>query len=405
MKKVLIAVAPVAGSDQLINPRAIARDVYDCWKHGACMVHLHVRDIHGGLTPNLALVEETVRYIRSMCDILIEISTGGVSNLSIEDRIQPVYAPWPEAVSLNVGSVNLEDAVYQNPIKDVRYCVQQIVKYHKVPETELFEVGMAATLRQLVDEYHVPKPLLIALVCGHEGEMPATPAGLRHLVDGVYDNFDPRDVIWGYTEAHRKDWKMVETALDMGAQTLRLGFEDSDYLDPDTRVTANSLLIERAEQIVRAHGMEPMTPAECRQLLGLSAPAETAGAPVPDVQGSGRRGVERADTGDDMKLLEEFTRTPYVKDITVLGSGLKAVGLALQYAEQGRNVQIITALDEFLPGQSLEEQQKRTEELKKAGVRLGLKENVAAFPGQTFIEQIVTDRGTYPCDLCICTGK
>ena len=39
MKKIMISVAPVAATDILINPRAIARDVYECYKHGAAMVH------------------------------------------------------------------------------------------------------------------------------------------------------------------------------------------------------------------------------------------------------------------------------------------------------------------------------------------------------------------------------
>ncbi|MEG1720184.1 MAG: 3-keto-5-aminohexanoate cleavage protein, partial [Pseudoflavonifractor sp.] len=45
MKKVMISVAPVAATDALINPRAIARDVTDCYRNGAAMVHLHARDV------------------------------------------------------------------------------------------------------------------------------------------------------------------------------------------------------------------------------------------------------------------------------------------------------------------------------------------------------------------------
>ena len=88
MKKIMISVAPVAATDILINPRAIARDVYECYKNGASMVHLHCRDLNGNLTPDLSLLEETVAYIREMCDIVVEISTGGVSNLTIEERVQ-----------------------------------------------------------------------------------------------------------------------------------------------------------------------------------------------------------------------------------------------------------------------------------------------------------------------------
>ena len=76
MKKIMISVAPVAATDILINPRAIARDVYECYKNGASMVHLHCRDLNGNLTPDLSLLEETVAYIREMCDIVVEISTG-----------------------------------------------------------------------------------------------------------------------------------------------------------------------------------------------------------------------------------------------------------------------------------------------------------------------------------------
>ena len=54
MKKIMISVAPVAATDILINPRAIARDVYECYKNGASMVHLHCRDLNGNLTPDLS---------------------------------------------------------------------------------------------------------------------------------------------------------------------------------------------------------------------------------------------------------------------------------------------------------------------------------------------------------------
>lgn len=269
MKKVMLSVAPVAATDSLINPRAIARDVIACHKNGAAMVHLHVRDLNGHLTPNLSLLEETLRYIRAESDIIVEVSTGGVSNLTIEERCQPCYSALVECTSLNVGSVNLGDAVYENPIQDVRYCVQKILENKKVPETEVFEVGMENTLRELDEMFHFPKPMLIALVFGHPGEMPATVAGLKHMIDGLYDNFRREDVIWGYTEAHREDWNMVATALDMGASTLRIGFEDSDYLSPDCRVDNNAILIAKAADLVKSKGMMPMTPAEARVMLGL----------------------------------------------------------------------------------------------------------------------------------------
>lgn len=266
----MISVAPVAATDILINPRAIARDVIECYKYGASMVHLHVRDLNGQLTPDLSLLEETVQYIREGCDIVVEISTGGVSNLTIEERCQPCYAPFVEANSLNVGSVNLGEAVYQNPIKDVRFCVQQILENNKRPEIEVFEVGMINTVRELAEQFDFVKPILFALVFGHGGEMPATVPALRHMIDGLYENFpNKEDVLWGYTQAHRQDFEMVKVALDMGASSVRIGFEDSDFIAPGVRVDNNAALILEVADIIKSKSMMPMTPNEVRAMMQI----------------------------------------------------------------------------------------------------------------------------------------
>ncbi|MBR2275658.1 MAG: 3-keto-5-aminohexanoate cleavage protein [Lachnospiraceae bacterium] len=432
MKKVMISVAPVSAGDPFINPRAIARDVFECYKNGAAMVHLHVRDLNGRLTPSLGLLEETARYIRELCDIIIEISTGGVSSLTIEERVQPCYAPWVEATSLNVGSVNLGEAVYANPIKDVRYCVSQIVENGKIPETELFELGMSNTLRELDEQFCFKKPMLLALVFGHPGEMPATEAALKHMIDGVYDNFAKEDVKWGYTEAHRKDFTMVKKALTLGADALRIGFEDSDYLDENTRVETNAELIKEAARLVREAGMEPMTPAEAREMLSIPSEIyhfeeaeETPGTVLvtvsdrggslqdqvadvrnankqrviyevvrrcqgekdtaficseyvilPNVPGKERLGVHTLNSLEDRVFLKEFVRTPFVKDIIVYGGG----------SEEGERL---------------------VDELKAAGRNVKVidpdSERILSFSGRTFIEELKTDKGTYVCDLFIMT--
>jgi len=270
MRKIMISVAPVAATDKLILPDKIAEDVYNCYKNGASMVHLHVRDVHGALTPDMTLLKETVDLIRAKCDIVVEISTGGVSNLTIEERCQPCYAPYVEATSLNVGSVNLGEAVYQNPIRDVEYCVKQIIDNHKIPEIEVFELGMINTVKQLDDKFHFVKPILFALVFGHGGEMPPTVPALHHMVQCLHEHFpNASQTLWGYTHAHREDWEMVKYALDYGATSVRIGFEDSDYIAPGKRVSTNAELIAEVSDIIKAKSMMPMTPDEVRDMLKI----------------------------------------------------------------------------------------------------------------------------------------
>lgn len=271
MDKVILSVAPVSAAPHKIIPSEIADDVFECYKQGAAMVHLHVRDENAALTPDTSLVAETVRLIREKCDIIVEISTGGVSNLTIKERCAPIYEPFTEAVSLNVGSVNLGKSVYQNPIDDVKYCVKELIAHGKFPETELFELGMVHTMAKLAEEFDFPTPILFALVFGHEGELPATENALKHMVSYVKECFEGRnDIIWGYTQANRKDWDMMRYALNYGAGSLRVGFEDSDHLDPETKVAKNSIIVKKAAELVRECGKEPATAKEARRILKIS---------------------------------------------------------------------------------------------------------------------------------------
>ena len=179
--KVLVSVAPVAATDKVIIPEKIAEDVYDCYKAGAAMVHLHVRDREGNLTPDMTLLEETLAMIRRDSDIVIEVSTGGVSNLTIEERCAPLYSGLVEACSLNVGSTNLGRSVYCNPIDDVEYCIREMLKQKKTPEVETFEIGHTWAMEQLMKKYEFADPVLFSIVLGHEGEAPATPLSLIHI--------------------------------------------------------------------------------------------------------------------------------------------------------------------------------------------------------------------------------
>jgi 3-keto-5-aminohexanoate cleavage enzyme len=71
------------------NPESaqdIAREVVDCARAGAAMVHLHVRDEHGVQTAQMDVFARTLDLIRAESDIIIQGSTGGLSSLSLEER-------------------------------------------------------------------------------------------------------------------------------------------------------------------------------------------------------------------------------------------------------------------------------------------------------------------------------
>lgn len=270
MNNIIISVAPVSAADTINDPVAIAQDVFDCYNAGASMVHLHCRDEYGRLTPNLAHLEKTVKLIQEKCPIIIEISTGGVSSLNIQERCAPCTPLWVECNSLNVGSVNLGESVYINPINDVKYCVQQILANKKVPEIEVFEIGMINTVRELALQFNFLRPIFFALVLGHKGAMPDTVAALDLMLQGLKDNFpNEKDTLWGITHAHRADWHLIETALERGAKAVRIGFEDSDCLEPSVQAKTNAPMVKKLNDILTAKGLSAATTTQARQMLGL----------------------------------------------------------------------------------------------------------------------------------------
>lgn len=267
MRKIVISAAPVSALDRQIDPKKIAADVIACSRAGAAMVHLHVRDRFGNLTTDLSTLKETVDRIRSECDIIIQASTGGVSNLTIEERCAPLLAPWVETTSLNVGSVNLGEAVYLNPVKDVKYCVGQILKYKKAPEIEVFELGMIKTARDLADQCGLGLPVWFSVVLGHIGAAPATERTLQAMVGGIREFFGEDEAIWGITHANRQDFEIIGKAIDMGASTVRIGFEDSGFLAPGVRVETNLPLVEKTVELLKCHGVRAATAEEARAMI------------------------------------------------------------------------------------------------------------------------------------------
>lgn len=224
------------------------------------MVHLHVRDRDGALTSDLEVFKETVELIRKESDIVIEASTGGVSNLTIQERCAPLYDENVECASLNVGSVNLGKEVYQNPIDDVRYCMQEIIKNNITPEVEVFEIGMIHTAMQLYKEFSLPNSFLFSIVLGHEGAAPATVKALTAM-----RSFIPSHMPWGITHAHRTDNDLICAAIGMGAKTIRVGFEDSDYIVAGRKGKTNASIVAYFAKLLKCMGKEPMTSNEARQ--------------------------------------------------------------------------------------------------------------------------------------------
>lgn len=122
---------------------------------------------------------------------------------------------------------------------------------------------------------------------------------------------------------------------------------------------------------------------------------------IPQVPGADRVGVQTLKSVEDLIFLKEFIRTPYVRDIVILGGSWSGLELAKIFLKLGRSVRIIEKERQLLPQFDPEVSKRIQGELEQQGVQFSLGESVRSFPGRTFVEQVQTGRGSYPCDLCM----
>lgn len=265
MKKIIISVAPVPGDTNNAAPEHVAQEALEAFKAGAAMVHLHVREANGKLTKDPSVFQDTISRIRQGSDMIIQGSTGGVSQMTIEERCAPLNCSLVEMSSLNAGSVNLGDAVYCNPYREIKYVTEQCRIKGVLPEIEVFELGMIHNMHLIAQETELPQPVLFNMVLGHKGGCPATPKTLA-----LFSQYMPNDALWGITHFGRQDdFSILTGALCLGASLVRIGFEDSRHLTKDQTVEKNAVLVECMASIITQLGFKVATPQEAREMLRL----------------------------------------------------------------------------------------------------------------------------------------
>ena len=274
MRKIIVTVAPVChvgkpipeGCKNPLTPEEITEDVLNCYRAGACQVHLHTRDLKGNPTFELDVFSQTIHTIREHSDMIIQGSTGGLSDLSLADRCVSLNVPEVEIASLNMGSVNFGETVYINTMPDLRYWAKRQQEANVVPEMELFDLSHVECCTRLADEGVIRRPLHYNFCVGPGGSSNLSATG-RNLA--LLCALTEPGTSWGINHDSMKDFSILACAIGMGANAVRVGFEDSFYYAEGKLARTNAELVERLVTLIRAMGCEPATPAEAREMLEI----------------------------------------------------------------------------------------------------------------------------------------
>lgn len=255
-----------------VTPQEIADDVYECWKAGAAVAHIHVRNDDGTPCMDFERYKETVELIRAKkdCDICINItSSGGTlgsgsTEADDEVRIKPIRELLPEVCSYDCGTMNWQHrTILENHPRFLETLGKEAQRLNIKPEIEIFDAGMIYTAEYYMKNGILKAPCHFQLILGAAGGVRATVDDLMMLKSRL-----PEGSTWAAAGIGRGHVPIMMATIALGGH-LRVVLEDNVYYSKGVLAENNAQLVSRAKRLIREAGFEPATPAEAREILGL----------------------------------------------------------------------------------------------------------------------------------------
>jgi uncharacterized protein (DUF849 family) len=276
-----------------ITPDQIAEQAIAAAQAGAAILHLHARDPQDGRpTGDPALFMAFLPRIKASCDAVVNITTGGGQNMTVQDRVRAALHCRPEMCSLNMGSMNFglyptleryktfkydwepaylensRDHIFRNTFKDIEHILKAVgdgcgTRF----EFECYDVGHLYTLAHLVDRGLVKPPIFVQMIFGILGGIGPDPDNLLHM-RGIATKLFGADHEWSVLAAGRHQMALATMAGICGAN-VRVGLEDSVFLAKGRLARSNAEQVAKIRHILEELSFEIATPAEARQRLAL----------------------------------------------------------------------------------------------------------------------------------------
>jgi uncharacterized protein (DUF849 family) len=276
-----------------LTPADIKTQALDAAAAGAAILHLHARDPEDGRpTPSPAVFQRFVPAIAAETDAIINISTGGSTRMTLDDRLAYARIAKPEMCSLNMGSMNfslhpvvarmsewrfdwekdylegMEDMIFRNTFRDIKNILTEFNDYGTRFEFECYDVGHLYSLAHFVDSGLVKPPFFIQSVLGILGGIGSDPENLvvmRSTADRLFGRENYHLSVLG---AGRHQMSLVTMGAIMGGN-VRVGLEDSVYLSKGVKAKSNAEQVRKIRRILEDLSFEIATPADARAVLGL----------------------------------------------------------------------------------------------------------------------------------------
>ncbi len=247
-----------------LTPKEIAEDVFECWKAGAAIAHLHMRDDDGQGTMDKEKFRETILLIREKCDIIINCTTSGDLNATDENRMAHLIELKPEMASYDAGSMNwMHNSLFLNTPQFLEKLGATMIENQVKPEIEIFDAGMVYNALYYLKKGFLKAPLHFQFVLGAAGGTAATVENLVYLKSLI-----PKDSTWSALGIGSGHIPIMLTGIAMGGH-LRVGMEDNVFYAKNQLATSNAELVARAARLIRESNKTVASSEDARNILGL----------------------------------------------------------------------------------------------------------------------------------------
>ena len=256
-----------------MTPQEIADDVYACWKAGAAVAHLHMRDDEGNGTMDTAKFEETVNLIHTKypdCDIVLNLTTSGDIHADDEIRVAHVKKLRPEMASYDCGSMNwLNSGLFLNTPKFLTDCGLLFQELGVKPEIEAFDPGMIGNAAYYIKKGVLKTPVHFQFCMGCANGIAGSMKNLIFMKETADELVGKGNYTWSCFGVGHSAMEMLYGAVALGGN-IRVGMEDNVMYAKGQLAESNVQFIERAVRVIKEYGKEVATPDEARQILGLA---------------------------------------------------------------------------------------------------------------------------------------
>jgi uncharacterized protein (DUF849 family) len=281
-------------SDALpVTPAEIATGAIEAAAAGAAILHLHARMPEDGRpTGDPDVYAQFLPVIKQATDAVINITTGGATTMTVQERLAAAVKFRPEMCSLNMGTINFaffpaarritswkydweeayvvnsDDYIFKNTFRDIAYILESLSDAGTRFEHECYDVGHLYNLAHFVDRGLVKTPFFIQMIFGILGGIGPDLENL-FVMKSTADRLFGKDTFkWSVLAAGRHQMPFLTQAALMGGH-VRVGLEDSLFIERGVLAASNAQQVEKIVRILAEMGHEPATPAEARATLGL----------------------------------------------------------------------------------------------------------------------------------------